>query len=113
MVTGFLRLGGSVRLRVSFVDRPRVRTLPYRVGRLNELNGRDWVRLTLSAVVHVSDRGVLRSASTAITAGAMLSSGPARSALKREHPATFAEGDVARFVRFFTRSTGVVIARKL
>ena len=77
--------------------------------RLNDLDGREWVRGTLSARIEMADRSTLQKPETGIPANAMLSKAPPRSRLIREHPATFSEHDAQRFVRFFTRRGGLVL----
>ena len=79
------------------------------VSRLNDLDGREWVKGTLSARIDLADRGILQDPDRGIPENAMLSVAPARSVLKREHPATFSERDAGRFIRFFTRRRGVVL----
>ena len=55
------------------------------------------------------DRRSLSDVATALEHGALLSQAPRRSQLKKDHPATFSEKDVARLVRFFTRKNGLVL----
>jgi len=78
------------------------------VKRLNELTGKEWVRLTKS--VWYEDSEVLtKDINIALESGVLMSESPPRDVLKRLHPATFSEKDIAKLVKFFTKKGEVVL----
>ena len=79
------------------------------VRRLNDLSGKEWLVHSKSTVLNVRDRATLIEVNSAVDRGAMLSQAPPRDALKKQHPATFSEADVARLLRFFTREQALVL----
>ncbi len=72
------------------IARPQGRAKP--VNRLNDLSAKEWIPETVSVWVQ---RG--------------LGQGHAHAQIEREHPAPFSFQDVARLVRFFTKSGEVVL----
>lgn len=76
---------------------------------LNDLNGKDWLIHTKSVFMDVGDRSTLSSVKNAMEQGVMLSQAPPRDVVKKAHPATFSEKDVAKLIRFFTRKNEVVL----
>ena len=77
--------------------------------RLNDLSGKDWLTHSKTTVLNNKNRASLKDIKTAIEHGALLSEAPQRSGLKKDHPATFSEKDIARLLRFFTREDSVVL----
>jgi len=78
------------------------------VERLNELSGKEWVKLTKS-VWYENTEILTRDISTALDTGVLLSESPPRDTLKRLHPATFSERDIAKLINFFTRKEEIVL----
>ena len=81
---------------------------------LNDLSGREWLPLTRSAFIDGAQRDALRwdnmfSINSMFASAAVVSQPPPRTAEKKEHPATFPEGDAARLIRFFTREGETVL----
>lgn len=77
------------------------------VNRLNNLEGKEWVKLTRSVwiddFVFVSNNG-----DEAMQTGILLSQAEPRDDLKKRHPATFPEKDVEKLISFFTKEGEVV-----
>ena len=76
--------------------------------RLNDLSGKEWVRLTKS-VWYESPEDISRDVESALESGVLISESPPRDELKKKHPATFSEKDVAKLIKFFTREKEVVL----
>ncbi len=76
--------------------------------RLNDLTGKEWVRLTKS-VWYENSEDLPRNIDEAMNSGILLSESPPRDELKKMHPATFSEKDVAKLVRFFTKEGEIVL----
>jgi len=78
------------------------------VNRLNNLEGKEWVKLTRSVwlddFVFVSNNG-----DEAMQTGILLSQAEPRDDLKKRHPATFPEKDVEKLISFFTKEEEVVL----
>lgn len=72
-------------------------------NRLNNLNGKEWVKATKSVWIN-SFKQDLYSLEDAIKHGVLISEAPPRDELKKNHPATFSENDVAKLIRFFTKA---------
>lgn len=77
--------------------------------RLNDLSGKEWLVHSKSTVLNVQDRTELIDVNSAVQRGAMISQAPQRDDLKKQHPATFSEADIARLLRFFTREDALVL----
>ena len=77
--------------------------------RLNDLTGKEWLVHSKTTVLNRVDRKPLTDVASALEHGALLSQAPNRGALKKGHPATFSEKDIARLIRFFTRENGLVL----
>ena len=77
--------------------------------RLNDLSGKDWLIHSKSTVINVDDRRPLSRVGCGLRNGSLMSLAPRRDDLKKDHPATFSEKDVARLIRFFTRTGGIVL----
>lgn len=80
--------------------------------RLNDLDGKTWVKSTKSVwmdTVAASDRQNLISLEHAMEHGVLISESPPRDELKKHHPATFSEHDIAKLIRFFTKSGELVL----
>ena len=77
--------------------------------RLNDLSGKEWLVHSKTTVLDVSDPRRLTDVGSALEHGALVSQAPRRDEVKKDHPATFSEKDVARLVRFFTRKDGLVL----
>jgi len=78
-------------------------------NRLNDLSGKEWVKGTKSVWMNTDDREHMRTVEDAMRSGSMLSEAPPRDDLKKQHPATFSENDVAKLIRFFTKSGETVL----
>jgi len=78
------------------------------MGRLNDLTGKEWVRLTKSVWYDSADL-LPKSVEEAIDTGLLLSEAPPRDDLKKQHPATFSEKDVGKLIKFFTKKDEVVL----
>jgi len=77
---------------------------------LNDLSGKDWLIHSKSVFMdNIDDRSLLLDEQKAINQGVMLSQAPPRDDLKKAHPATFSEKDVAKLIRFFTKTNEVVL----
>ena len=76
--------------------------------KLNELSGKEWVRLTKS-VWYESPRILPKDLGVALDVGVLLSEPHPRGELKKLHPATFSESDVGKLIRFFTKQGEVVL----
>ena len=76
--------------------------------RLNDLSGKEWVRLTKS-VWYENPEDIPKDVESALNSGVLLSESPPRDELKKKHPATFSEKDVAKLIRFFTKEKEVVL----
>lgn len=77
--------------------------------RLNDLSGKEWLIHSKSVLMDVSNKQSLKQIEDALEHGVMLSQAPPRDILKKAHPATFSEKDVAKLIRFFTRQGEVVL----
>ncbi|WP_022856221.1 DNA methyltransferase [Thermodesulfobacterium thermophilum] len=82
-----------------------------KIKKLNNLNGRDWVKFTKSVWIEDSlYRDLLKSGmEQAIETGVMISTAPPRDDLKKLHPATFSEKDIEKIIAFFTKLGEVVL----
>ena len=81
-----------------------------RANRLNDLNGKDWVKSTKSVWLDTENKNLLyNNMEYAIETGLLFSESPQRDALKKNHPATFSEKDVCKLIRFFTKSNEIVL----
>lgn len=81
-------------------------------NRLNDLDGKEWIKCTKSVWIDhptAPDRQDLRSLESAMEHGVLLSESPPRDELKKNHPATFSENDIAKLIRFFTKSGDLVL----
>ncbi len=80
--------------------------------RLNDLDGKTWVKSTKSVwmdTITASNRQNLSSLEQAMEHGILISESPPRDELKKHHPATFSEHDIAKLIRFFTKSGELVL----
>ncbi len=77
--------------------------------RLNDMNGKDWVKSTKSVWMDSNDREFMRTVEDAMKSGSMFSESPPRDQWKKKHPATFSENDVGKLIRFFTQSGETVL----
>jgi len=80
--------------------------------RLNNLDGKEWVKNTKSVWMETpsdSVRHAMLSLDAAMQSGVLLSEAPPRDALKKSHPATFSETDIAKLIRFFTKEGEIVL----
>ncbi len=77
--------------------------------RLNDLDGKAWVQATKSVWMEGVSRAELSAAEQALDSGALLSEAPPRDPLKKRHPATFSERDVAKLITLFTREGALVL----
>lgn len=77
-------------------------------NRLNDLNGKEWVKATKSVWIN-SFKQDLYSLEDAMKHGILISEAPPRDELKKNHPATFSEKDVAKLIRFFTKAGELVL----
>ncbi len=80
--------------------------------KLNDLSGKEWVKSTKSVWLDCPsgpDREVMLTVESAMQSGVLLSESPPRDALKKSHPATFSESDIAKLVRFFTKAGDLVL----
>lgn len=77
--------------------------------RLNDLSAKEWLKHSKSVILDVVDRSPLSRISCALGSGSLISLAPRRDAIKKDHPATFSEKDVARLVRFFSKSGDTVL----
>ena len=77
--------------------------------RLNDLTGKEWLVHTKTVMLGDVDRSYVKFVSDALEAGVMFSQAPPRDVLKKSHPATFSEKDVAKLIRFFTKKDGLVL----
>jgi DNA modification methylase len=78
------------------------------MNRLNELTGKEWVKLT-KTVWYNDAKPLPKDINTAIERGVLLSESPPRDILKKLHPATFSEKDIAKLIKFFTKQKEVVL----
>ena len=76
--------------------------------RLNDLNGKEWVKATKSVWMSLNDDRSLHDIETALEVGVLLSEAPVRDNLKKNHPATFSENDIRKLIRFFTKEKEIV-----
>lgn len=76
--------------------------------RLNNLDGKEWVKLTKSVWVEDS-KTIPTDINCAIQTGVLLSQSEPRDDLKKKHPATFPEKDVEKFISFFTKEGETVL----
>jgi len=76
--------------------------------RLNDLSGREWLRLTRT-VWWEDDADLPTDFPEAMEKGVAVSLLPPRDSLKVLHPATFSEKDVGKLVKFFTKRGEVVL----
>ena len=76
---------------------------------MNDLTGKEWLLHTKTVMLGDCDRTAVSTIEDAIEAGVMFSQAPPRDLLKKSHPATFSEKDVAKLIRFFTRKGGLVL----
>ncbi len=77
---------------------------------LNDLSAKEWLTHSKSVFMDdIDDRSFLLDDKMAISHGIMLSQAPRRDDLKKEHPATFSEKNVAKLIRFFTKKNDVVL----
>jgi len=76
--------------------------------RLNELSGKEWVRLTKS-VWYEDGQNLPKDMEEALRQGILLSEQPPRDPLKKQHPATFSERDIEKLVKFFTKRGELVL----
>lgn len=77
--------------------------------RLNDLDGKEWIRTTKSVWLNPEHYKDIKTVECAMESGVLLSESPSRDELKKRHPATFSEQDIAKLVRFFTRSGETVL----
>ncbi len=80
--------------------------------KLNDLSGKEWVKSTKSVWLDcpsAPDRNDMLTLESAMQSGVLLSEAPPRDALKKSHPATFSESDIAKLIRFFTKAGDLVL----
>ena len=76
---------------------------------LNDLTGKEWLIHSKSIIMELDDRSSLNDMELAFEQGVLISQAPPRDALKKAHPATFSERDIAKLIRFFTKKNNVVL----
>jgi DNA modification methylase len=76
---------------------------------LNNLNGKEWVKTTKTVWHNLTDIKNFTFIENAIETGVLFSESPPRDELKKLHPATFSENDVAKLIRFFTKEKETVL----
>ena len=76
---------------------------------LNDLTGKEWLIHSKNIIMELDDRSSLTDMELALEQGVLISQAPPRDALKKAHPATFSEKDVAKLIRFFTKKNDVVL----
>ena len=76
-------------------------------NRLNDLSGKDWLTHSKTVMLGRLSRKALSEVKA--ESAALFSQAPPRDSLKKEHPATFSELDVAKLIRFFTRADDLVL----
>ena len=90
-------------------DAPKNHTTQTDRKRLNDLDGKEWIRATKSVWLNPESYKDIKTLKDAMESGVLLSEAPSRDELKKKHPATFSEQDIAKLVRFFTRSGETVL----
>lgn len=78
---------------------------------LNNLSGKEWVQYTKSVWLDVDSFTDItkNNIENIIKSGVLISESPERDDLKKKHPATFSEKDVAKLIRFFTKQGETVL----
>lgn len=76
---------------------------------LNNLNGKEWVKLTKSVWHNITDIEVYTKVENSLKTGILFSESPPRDDLKKLHPATFSENDVLKLIKFFTKEKEIVL----
>jgi DNA modification methylase len=78
--------------------------------RLNDLTGKEWVKSTKSVWgMETLDRQDALTMDFAMQHGLLISDPNSRDELKKRHPATFPENDIAKLIRFFTKPNEIVM----
>ena len=77
-------------------------------NKLNDLNGKEWVKSTKS-VWGNNNKISHNNIKSALKTGILLSESPQRDTLKKNHPATFSEKDISKLILFFTKSKETVL----
>lgn len=78
-------------------------------NRLNNLDGKEWVKLTKSVWHNITNVKDYTKVENALQTGILFSRPPRRDDLTKMHPATFADDDVAKLIRFFTKEKEIVL----
>ena len=78
-------------------------------NRLNDLSGKEWLGLTKTVIMNLTDHSQITQIDDAMRNGVLMSDAPPRDLLKKSHPATFSERDIAKLIRFFTRQGELVL----
>jgi DNA modification methylase len=78
-------------------------------SRLNDLDGKEWVKLTKSIWHDITNVKDYMNVEDALQTGILFSRPSPRDELTKMHPATFADDDIAKLVRFFTKEKEIVL----
>jgi DNA modification methylase len=78
-------------------------------NRLNDLDGKEWVKSTKSVWHNITNIKDYTKIENAIKTGILFSMPPPRDELTKMHPATFSDDDVAKLIRFFTKEKEIVL----
>jgi DNA modification methylase len=76
---------------------------------LNNLDGKEWVKLTKSVWHNITNVKDYTKVENALQTGILFSRPPSRDELTKMHPATFADDDVVKLIRFFTKEKEIVL----
>ncbi|MBX0313221.1 MAG: site-specific DNA-methyltransferase [Sulfurihydrogenibium sp.] len=76
---------------------------------MNDLDGKEWVKLTKSVWHDITNVKEYMNVEDALQTGVLFSRPSPRDELTKMHPATFADDDIAKLVRFFTKEKEIVL----